>query len=431
MSDFNSILAAEGLTSDSVAASVRNSGLTKLTSDTAGKGQSGDYVLSGQVTAGSKGFSKVSHLWYDNTQSYEDGLKKLEEGRAQTVDIMANVTEMVPTVNANGEFCFLHRPTEKYFVPTPHAIRQAGNWADTGTWYVENMLTNPLAPNGKEKYARDRQDAETLAKVFQNGFRRLDTKKSFFWRTRTDGTLRAMLTDRYAVVDNRWFIEKLASLIPGGRLSHWRGDSDTIYGNILIPDTIREESDSDYGAMLSIGNSEIGERRVSSLPSIFRAICMNGCIHQQKKGKGIKQVHRGKVNLDTLFLEIKENLLIQIPLAKQGIDALLNTRTFAWDGAEARLVIASVAKDVKLGKKQASDVLSAYNVESKLTPDLGNTWFSVVNAITRAGQQQNNADWLKFDEIGGELSVYEQEDFKRVISRAKNLSVKEVDEAFA
>lgn len=422
---FSDILKAEGITSD------LNS-LEKLTSDTAGKGQSGDHVLGGQEIAVKEGFRNVSKIWYDQTMSYAGGLDLIEKGKAQTKDILATVGEMVPTVNANGEFSFLHRPTETYLIPTPHAVRQAGTWADTGTWYVENMLANPVSPNGKEKYSRDREDAETLVKVFRNGFRRLDPAKQFFWRTRNDGTLRAMLSDRYAQVDNRWFIEALMKLIPGGRLSHWKGDSDTVYGNVLIPDTIREEKDSEYGAMLSVGNSEIGVRRVSSLPSIFRAICMNGCIHQQKKGKGIKQVHRGKINLDTLFLEIKENLSIQIPLALQGIDILLNTRTYAWDGAEAKTVIAAVAKDVKLGKSQASSVLAAYNVENQLVPDYGNTWFTVVNAITRAAQKQEDAEtWVKFDEIGGELSQYDQSDFSRVISRAKSLSVKDVEEAFA
>ena len=98
---------------------------------------------------------------------------------------------------------------------------------------------------------------------------------------------------------------------------------------MLIPDTIREESDSDYGGMLSIGNSEIGERRISSMPSIFRAICMNGCIWDQTAGKGINQVHRGKIDLDQLFLVIKENLEVQIPLLPQGIERLLGTRRMA------------------------------------------------------------------------------------------------------
>ncbi len=57
-------------------------------------------------------------------------------------------------------------------------------------------------PPGRQVYAPDKGDAETLARVFQNGFRRLDEGKPFLWRTREDGTPRAMLTGQYACINN-------------------------------------------------------------------------------------------------------------------------------------------------------------------------------------------------------------------------------------
>lgn len=404
--------------------------LSKLAGDAETK-SAGSFVLNGQTLATDDGFRNVSKIWYDKTMSYEQGLELLETERAKTLDIRATVNEMVPAVNPKGEFAFFHKVTEQYYTPTEHAMGQVGNWADTGTWFVQSMLVNPLDYKGREKYNRDQQDAETLAVVLKNGLRRVEAKKEFFFRCRTDGTMRAMLTDRYAQVDNRWFIERLREFVPGGRMSHWKGDSDTLYGNILIPDTIREESESEYGGMLSVGNSEIGERRVSSVPSIFRAICMNGCIWGQTKGQGIRQVHRGKINLDHLALDIKKNLNIQIPLLPVGIDRFLKTKTFAWDGCEIKPVAAQVAKEYKLGKKQAASVLKGWHTETKLTPELGHTLFGVINAITRAGQEQpTNVEWLKFDEIGGQLSEYSQDEFVTLVKRAKSLDVKEVEEMF-
>jgi hypothetical protein len=105
---------------------------------------------------------------------------------------------------------------------------------------------------GKILYERDEQDGNTLCTIINNAKRRLKSTKKYLWRTRQDGTLRAMLTDKYAIVNNEWLLEVWQRLIPGGRLSHWRGDSDTIYGNILIPDSIREEDDSDYGGFLTL-----------------------------------------------------------------------------------------------------------------------------------------------------------------------------------
>jgi hypothetical protein len=104
----------------------------------------------------------------------------------------------------------------------------------------------------------------------------VDQDKQRLIRTWSDGTLRAFLSQKYTIVNNAWFLDVLSKAIPGGVVSHWKGDADSIFGNVLIPDTIRAEADSDFGGMLSVGNSEIGTRRISSLPSVFRAICMNG-----------------------------------------------------------------------------------------------------------------------------------------------------------
>src|SRR5437763_10689431 len=95
------------------------------------------------------------------------------------------------------------------------------DWARCGAWFATSLMENPEDGRGRQLYARDREDAETLVRVF-------------LWRTRKDGTLRAMLTDSYAIINNEWFMEALAKLVPGGLCSHWRGDSDSIWGNILI-----------------------------------------------------------------------------------------------------------------------------------------------------------------------------------------------------
>lgn len=394
--------------------------------------KAGDFVLGGQELASKEGFRNVAKIWYKQTMSYEQGLELIEQGKAVTEDIMATVTEMLPSVSNDGKFVFRYRDGRE-FVPTDHAVTQVALWANTGTWYAQSLLRNPSDNKERELYKRDRGDLATLAVILQNGLRngRVDPAKKFLWRTRKDGSLRAMLTERYAIVDNRWFLEVLRSNMPGGRLSHWRGDSDTVWGNVLIPDTIREEKDSDYGGMLSIGNSEIGERRVSSMPSIFRAICMNGCIWGQTKGEGIRQVHRGKIDLTKLAYEIKENLNKQIPLLPQGIDAMLNLRTYAWDGCSAKPIFAQVANDYGFSKKQAFGLLLAYIEEREITPELANTLFGVTNSVTRAGQKFSNTDWVKFDEIGGRLARLKKDEFSNLVSKAKLLKEKEVDEAFA
>jgi hypothetical protein len=395
-----------------------------------GTGRSGDAIHQGQQMGTDKGFGKVSEKWLKQCLTYEQGLQKLHEEQAQTEDIMATVRQMRPHVGNDGRFGLQHVGTKKVYRPTEHAIGQMADWAKIGSFFAMNLMTAP-EKKGKPLFSRDAQDAETLAMAVQNGFRRLDQEKTFLWRVRQDGTLRAMLTERYAIVQNEWFIESLRKIIPGGMLSHWKGDSDTIWGNILIPDTIRQEDDSDYGGMTSVSNSEIGERRVGSMPSVFRAICQNGCIWDQKKGAGIRTRHVGEIDLDELFKEIKENLDAQIPLIPQGIETLLGTKRLKWDGASTLPLYAQVAKEFKMTKGQAQQLLKAQEVEAAETPDLRKTLFGVIASVTRAGQSLSNEQWFRFDVLGGTLANYTAEDWRRMTSRAVSLTVKEVDEALS
>lgn len=396
-----------------------------------GTGRNGDAIHQSQQMGTRDGeFKKVSRKWLSKCLSYEQAIGALAEGHAQTEDILATTVQMQPTVNDKGQFAIRHEDGRE-FRPTRYAVTHLADWSKCGTWFASSLLDSPADNKGRQLFARDREDAETLVQVLKNGFRRIDPNKQFMWRTRQDGTLRAMLTDQYAIINNEWFMESLKKLIPGGLCSHWRGDCDSIFGNVLIPDTIREEKDSDYGGMLSISNSEIGERELYTLPSVFRAICQNGCIWDQKVGEELRVRHRGSVNLDELLVRMKANLDEQIPLLPQGIDKLLGIRTFGWDGDSVLPLFAQVARQHRLTKRQATGLLDAYNVERAESPDLARTLFGVVNSITRAGQKMSNAEWVRLDSLGGELVNYERDDWARLVSRAKSLKKKEVEEAFA
>jgi hypothetical protein len=395
-----------------------------------GKTKQGDFVHNSQTMGTAEGFKNVSRKWVQKCVSYETAMESLVKGHAETEDIIATVKEMVPTVNYKGEFV-IEYVDGREFRPTAHSITNMATWANMGTWYATQLLTNPEDTKGRQLFARDRGDAETLVAALKNGFRRIDPEKKFMWRTRQDGTLRAMLTDKYAIINNEWFMDALKKIIPGGLCSHWKGDSDTIFGNVLIPDSSRQESDSDYGGMLSISNSEIGERNLSSLPSIFRAICMNGCIWDREMGDKIQVRHRGNINLDELFIRLKTNLEEQIPLLPQGIDKLLGIRTMGWDGGSMLPLFAQTARQFDLSKKQARSMIEGYSVEQAETPAGAKSLFGLVNAITRAGQKMPNMEWVKMDTIGGRLVNFSSGDWFSFTSRAKSLKTKEIQEVLS
>jgi hypothetical protein len=355
----------------------------------------GDFVfgldsVSGKGTAVDEGFGHVHKHWYKQTKSYEQGFEELAKGKAETEDIVCSLADMVATVDDTGKFCFKYLDG-RLFYPTLHAIQQAGTKFGTGTWYAEQLYNR--ASKG---------DGDALAFAFQHG--------------------KVMLQAE--------IIEIIKSIIPGGRLSHWRGDSDTIYGNILIPDSIREEDDSDYGGMVSLSNCEIGIRSMLNLPSVFRAICMNGCIWNQETGKGIKQVHRGKLDLVALKAKITENIEKQIPLLPQGIQRILGIRAFK-DDINIKPLVGQLALDYKFGKSQATAIIKAYGEEARQTPQYRGTLFNLVNAVTRAGQTFSNSEWVNADMVGGELVNFDKSDWESLTGRASRLKADVVDELFA
>jgi hypothetical protein len=368
------------------------------------------------------GFQENMHVhkdWYATTMSYEDAMENLQRGVDEREDILAPVKDIQAIVNDGGEFAF--EVQDREFVPTDWALQQFSIRSKVPSSTVIQKL--------RSQEDADDVDSEVMANLANNSLRRLDQDKIYRMRTYTDGTCRAFVTDKYAPIDNRWYLDQLRDNLPEGRLSHWRGDEDTIFGNILLPDTIidyGQSDDSDYGGMLSIGNCEIGKRRISQMPSLFRSICMNGCIWGQVKGKNISRVHRGTIVLEELRLQIRENIEAQLPLLPQGIERMLGLRVMGTDGVRMKNVIATVCKDNRLSKKESTAVLSQWVEHERDDRNL----FGVVNAVTRAGQTFANDGWVKFDELGGRLLDLNESRWTALTKRADSFDEKDFEKIF-
>lgn len=387
---------------------------------TAGKGE-GSFVenLQGQTGVG---FQKNSHVhkdWWATTISYEDAMENLQRGVDEREDILAPVKDIQAIVNDGGEFAFTVQDRE--FVPTDWALQQFSIRSKVPSSTVIQKL--------RSQEDADDQDSDVMAYLANNSLRRLDQDKIYRMRTYTDGTCRAFVTDKYAPIDNRWYLDQLRENLPEGRLSHWRGDEDTIFGNILLPDTIidyGQSDDSDYGGMLSIGNCEIGKRRISQVPSLFRSICLNGCIWGQCKGKEIKKRHIGEIDLQELSYAIYENIEAQLPLLEAGVRKLLALRELEVEDAKMQQVFATVAMDHKLTKKEVSEVFRQWGQFERDDRNL----FGVVNAVTRAGQTLDNMSWVRFDGIGGQLMDTSESRWAGILNRASSLQDKDLEKVY-
>jgi hypothetical protein len=397
-----------------------------------GKGTSGNAVLNSQPLATSKGFGNVSKIWYDKCIPFDKGMEKIANDQQKIRDYSDSpLGEWEPAIDSKDRFILRHKINREEYIPTDHTLQHIATCAGVSTTFLKQMREPKLHPIKKTmEYSRDRRDAEVVVQVLKNTLfapDRVDQEKPRLFRTWTDGTMRAMLSSKYAIVNNSWVLESLQKLIPGGMLSHWRGDADSIYGNILIPDTIREEKDSDYGGMLSIGNSEIGTRRISSQPSVFRAICMNGCIWDQESGIAIRQKHMGNIDLEDLFGKIKHNLEKQIPLLDIGIQRMLGIKAYGVGDTPILNLFAQTAQDYSISSKQIQGVMRSFVDEQNVIGKEVFSAFGLQAAITRFGQTQDDDEWVRLDEVAGSIVNLTTSQWDAMLNRARHISVKAIE----
>lgn len=380
----------------------------------------GDSVLNHQKLATEEGHGNVSKAWFDRTKRIEDVIDLTEADQQHVHNINRPLFSLRPIVR-EGRFCLLDKPTDRVLYPNKHAIRQLGTMIGAGMTYPAYLLTT-----------NRRGNAELLANIIQHQIQAFSTNRVCLLRVCHDDQLHGIMPDNARYIRNSWYLRVLQRAIPDARVSHWRGDLETLYGNILIPDTIREESDSAYGALVSISNCEVRSRPFGQRPSLFRAICGNGCVWGETEGLAITLSNFGRGELDLKAVEktLIANIHEQIPLATQRIDQLLATRSLTTN-VTMKPVIAQFCRDHRLTKSHGSAVLNAWHTESNQTPELGSTLFGLINAVTRAGQTLDNANWVRFDEIGGRLATIQAGQWDSLVTRASKLTQEKVNRAFA
>lgn len=223
--------------------------------------------------------------------------------------------------------------------------------------------------------------------------------RSFRVRVRHDDEgndiIRAIVSERYGVIDNHEALEMIAKSLPsidGALASHLDNDGDDIFANILVPDHMKSEPDSDYGVGIAFRNSEIRNATFKVSPFLFRAICLNGMIWgRQDSGIQINQRHMGRINTQELQAQVTNAIKVALT---QGNDLL---------------TLMSLSKQVKVENPLATIAVLAR--DKKMTIEQGKLWhkgyletlqeakgdvaeksaFGIVNGLTRSAQSYSGA----------------------------------------
>jgi hypothetical protein len=241
-------------------------------------------------------------------------------------------------------------------------------------------------------------------------------KDSRVFRVRTrhddDGNTvaRAIVSERYGVIDNLEAMEMIIDALPtkdaikDALASHLHNDGDDMIGNLLLPDTIKSEPDSDYGVGIAFRNSEIRNSTFKVSPFLFRAICLNGMIWgRQDSNIKVNQRHMGNIDKQELRQEVRRAIVVALSQGNDLLTLLGHSKHVEVKNPEQ--VIAQLSRDNKMtiaqGKLWHKGYLESLQEASGHSHD--RTAFGIVNGLTRSAQQYTGSTREQMETIASAI----------------------------
>lgn len=159
--------------------------------------------------------------------------------------------------------------------------------------------------------------------------------RDFIVRLRKEGdkeVARFVGSERYGKVDNRDVARILADALPTHALadvlaSHIWDNGDDMFGNLLMPDYMKQDVDSEYGVGIAFRNSEVGKHMFRIDPFLFRAICWNGMIwSRQNSNLTINIKHAGRIDFFEIASQAKRVVANALSLGNDLLTQMGYTR---------------------------------------------------------------------------------------------------------
>lgn len=389
----------------------------------------GDFVLKDQVTHDA--FTHVNATWVSKTKTFEQIIKEAKEFQSRTKDYEGSKLSDFSALNGK-----LSLKPAGQVVASEHAIGQLGFGLGAPGTYL-NFLAEQVPALFDTTVTQLVERSKKIAEGYQlalDARQKGDSKperpahidREVFVRTvekNGDTVLRAILSSRYAVINNLPVLETLNDIVPGGRVSHLHYDGDTLRANILVPDSLRQEDDSDYGGGISVLNNETGRFPLTTRPFVFRSICYNGNIWDRHDGVEFNRRHVGTINWRELRKLIVLNIQKQLPLAQANIEKVLALKGIPVTEQEIQQAIIYVGRRERLTQEGQRAWFKGYQAEPKASA------FGLVQGLTRAAQTFDSETQELMESLSGRLIDGK---WDRTLSAARNaVTVQEAQEVLA
>jgi hypothetical protein len=238
--------------------------------------------------------------------------------------------------------------------------------------------------------------------------------REFRVRTRHDDdgntVARAIVSERYGVIDNLEAMEMIIDALPtkdaikDALASHLHNDGDDMFGNLLLPDNIKSEPDSDYGVGIAFRNSEVRNSTFKVSPFLFRAICLNGMIWgRQNSDIRVNQRHMGNIDKQELREEVRRAIVVALSQGNDLLALLGHSKQVEVKNPEQ--VIAQLSRDNKMtiaqGKLWHKGYLESLQETNGHAHD--RTAFGIVNGLTRSAQDYTGSTREQMETIASAI----------------------------
>ena len=275
---------------------------------------------------------------------------------------------------------------------------------------IRSLIAFSEMPTTMFSYMEEYGYEEELTKIMNDALARRTSQwtgkgkeeRNFRVRLRTDEAdekfVRAIVSERYGVIDNHEVMEILSNALPynidKALASHISHDGDDMFGNILLPDQMKSEPDSDYGVGIAFKNSEVRNSAFSIEPFIFRAICLNGMIWGRANSEiKVHQRHMGSIDLKELEEKVQQAIAVALTNGNDMLTLLKASKSVKVQNPIKTIIQLSKDSQDNMTIEQCKAWQRGY-LESQLEPQGDvhtNSAFGIVNGLTRASQNYSGS----------------------------------------
>lgn len=210
-------------------------------------------------------------------------------------------------------------------------------------------------------------------------------------------TVRGVLSERYACIDNLALIEAIDTLESTGlEVKGFELTEVSFHLRLVDPTSyIGADSDDPLFSGVHISNSEVGMRTLSVDALVYRQVCTNGLVRLVKNRSVYARKHIGRTPEDLARI-LRESSMAALDLGGRSALAFAQAKETRIDDPDSKVL--ALAKPWNLNEEVQESIIKQLSVEP-----LPDTAYGLINAITTVARSQDPDERFRIETLAGSL----------------------------